>query len=338
MSESIPLIMLMCSERSGSNFVTRLFDAHPEVCGPAPVHLVRLTADHALRYGPLDQGAHWRALVEDLVALFDTQVATWRSRPAVESLMEVEERTLTALLSHIYAAELRATGKQQLFLKENHSWRFLPMVFSAFPTARVLLMVRDPRDMALSWKRCRELRGDVVRAAGMWKQDQHEAMKIFGQLRLAGRVSLVRYEELTDRTEEVLQRACSELELDYHPDMLGYHRSEDTRSQARASASWENVARPPMTGNHAKFHVGLSEDEVRYVEHLCAEEMRFFGYSPVHPPADDFQELEARLAALERHDKPGWAEVPEEEKAARSARVEVVARMTRRPIVPPTPR
>jgi len=330
--DAMPFTFLMCSERSGSNFLTRLVDAHPELCGPPPVHLIRTLCDGGLGYADLCDGRVWRALIEDVAALLATQVGAWRTEWSRERLLvEVEERSLGALVRHVYQAEARAHGKRRLFVKENHVWRYLPFILSAFPGATVVYMVRDPRDMALSWKRCRELRGDVLRASRVWSRDQAAGLEVLGQLRLCGRIAFVRYEDLVDRTAEQARRLCEQLGVRYDPEMLLYYTRDDTRAVAAATASWENVARAPMRGNHGKFREHLSTDEVRWVEHVCGEEMEIFGYPLDHPSLEEPGAVRERLESVERHDKPGWAQVPESEKRVRAARLEVITRMRTRP-------
>ena len=57
--------MLMCSERSGSNLITRMMGAHPDVCSPAPSHLIRILAENRCRYGDLQVDSHWDRLLND---------------------------------------------------------------------------------------------------------------------------------------------------------------------------------------------------------------------------------------------------------------------------------
>ncbi len=62
---------LMCSERSGSNLITRMLDAHSGICGPATKHLINPVARNAFRYEPLERPGHWQALLDDIHHLLD---------------------------------------------------------------------------------------------------------------------------------------------------------------------------------------------------------------------------------------------------------------------------
>ena len=331
---------MMCSERSGSNLLTRLMNAHPEVCGPAPVHLLRLLADHRHRFGDLTVDDHWDAFLNAAVDLLRTRLSPWKTEWTPASLRAAcPARTLAGLVRTVYEAEAEAHGATHLWVKTNHLHRYLPIVLGAFPEARIVHQVRDPRDQALSWKRSRELRGDAVRASGVWCADQTAAMGVHLQLEGTGRVVWHRYEDLVDDPEPVLRRICAHVGLPYSPQMLGFHEDAAAQTYAAATASWKNVAKPVMKGNHGKFRAHLTEDEIRLVEWRCREPMAFFGYRPDHPVADagEGQVLLDRLTPFERHEKAEYMEVPEAERAMRARRAAVLASIRSRPVLPCPP-
>ena len=110
---------LMCSERSGSNLISRMFDAHPEVCAPTPAHLVRVLGENRHRYGDPSADAEWRRLLDDTADLLATTVGPWRTTWTVEALdLAADGRDLPGLLRGVLRAEARAAGKTHLFLKE----------------------------------------------------------------------------------------------------------------------------------------------------------------------------------------------------------------------------
>jgi len=328
---------MMCSERSGSNLLTRLMDAHPDVCGPTPVHLLRSLADHRHRYGDLSEDTHWQAFVQAAVDLFETKLGSWSTRWTVDSLRAAcPQRSLVALFRTVYEAEARARGKTRLFVKTNHLHRYLSIVLKAFPDARIVHQVRDPRDQALSWKRARELRGDVVRASRVWTEDQTQAMKVQLQLEGTGVLHWHRYEDLVDQPERVLRSICAHIGLDYTPAMLGFHEKAEARDHAASTASWANVSRPLMKGNHGKFRGVLSDDEVRLIEWRGRSPMAFFGYTPDGPIVEDIEgeAILARLTPLERHEKAGYQEVSQTERDIRAARGRVLQAIAARPTLP----
>ncbi len=325
---------LMCSERSGSNLVARMFDAHADCCGPSPTHLVRILAENRGRYGDLADDGAWGDLCRDAADLLATAVApARRSWTADELAAATPRRSLASLVRSVFAAEAKAAGKSHLFIKENGLYRYLPFVQRAFPGAKVVAMVRDPRDMALSWKRSAVLRGGVVRASAIWRADQDGLLHTAGYLARGRDLHVIRYEDLVAAPESTLREVCAFLGLPYDPAMLAFHAGEGAAAQAAASETWRNLDRPLMRDNCGKWRRGLAAAEASWVEAVCGDLMPLFGYGPeTGVTEDDRERLEARLLAAEPWDKPAWADVPAVERDLRRRRAEVVARIAVRPL------
>lgn len=322
---------LICTERCGSNLVTRMMDSHPEVCGPPPSHVVRTFAQNVQRYGDLRDGSCWDDLTGDVADLLRHQLGTWRTRPSAEEIREgVAERSLGAVLRFVFEAEAAAHGKSRLFVKENQTWRFLPYLLLAFPGARFVYLVRDPRDMALSWQRSPSHPGGVLEGAEVWQRDQEASILCYGFLKQSGRVHLLRYEDLISAPEQEGERLCAFLGMPFDPGILEFHSSDSTRLNAARLRDWENLKQPVLGTNKGKYVGAMSELEIRYVEARCAVEMAFFDYRPDHPPGDP-RELGARLPISDRR---AAASVEDEEDEIRQRRLAILRRILERPLRP----
>lgn len=317
-------VFLICSERSGSNLITRMVDNHPQFCGPSPTHLIRLLVQHRLAY------ENWDDLCGDAAELLATKIGEWRTLPTARDLLEVTPRTLPSLLHHVFESEARACGKERLFIKENHAALLLPFVLAAWPDAHFVYLVRDPRDMALSWKRSAVHRGDVVRAARVWQQDQADGIAAIAQFKDAGRLHCLRFEDLVVVPELELLRLCRFLNVRFCPSMLEFHRAPDTIANARRTRAWENLARPVMASKARKWREGLDNTEIALIEALCAREMAFFGYRPESTDPRLLAELEAELLPFERHDKPEYRDLPAAERSLRARHEMLVRRIAAR--------
>lgn len=328
---SVRVTMLMCSERSGSNLITHMMGAHPDVCSPAPSHLIRVLAENRCRYGDLQVDSHWERLLADGLDLLRTQLGTWRRTWTVRELRQaVPERDLSALVRHLFAGEAQAAGCDRLFIKENHIHRYLPFLQRTFSNLQIVYLVRDPRDMALSWKNSPILRGDVVRAAGIWHEDQRQGLQVMGYLNAGVDVLQLRYEDLVSEPYGELERICAMLDLKPDPTMVEFHRDGDAIRASGRSDDWKNLERPLMRANFGKYRAGLTPAEIGYVEAVCGEVMTAFGYEP-EMEGTSLSALQAELLPLERQNKPGYAQVPAAEKDLRRARAAVVARIESQP-------
>jgi hypothetical protein len=277
----MPFDFLICSERSGSNLITKILDAHPRICGPFPSHMIRTLALNINNYGDLNVDRNWRVLLEDTAELLEHGIAKWKTSFSAEQLaQEIRARTLDSLIRFVYEAEAGANGKNRVFVKENHTYTFLSYLVAHFPASKYVFLVRDPRDMALTWKEAPSAHGAVKSAARQWKEDQRRGLVAYGFLKDLGNIILIRFEELVGDTENTVREVCRFLGVEYSPAMLEFHSKEIVGENAARMSGWEDLRQPIIRDNFNLYKTKLSETEIRFVETLCREEMSFFGYEP----------------------------------------------------------
>ena len=291
----IPFDFLICSERSGSNLITKIMDAHPDVCGPFPSHILSYFSRNLYRYGDLASEESWSCLLEDVAFFLKNGQALWMSKIPLEQLRErVRGRSLADIFRVVYEHEVEANGKKRAFVKENWAYDFIGFMLSHFDKAKYVYLVRDPRDMALWWKES-NARGQAQSGARQWKTDQKNSIEVYGYLRDIGKILLVKFEDLITGTEEQARRICCFLGLEYCPQMLRFHEKDVVKENAKRITSWSDLQNPIIKDNTNRYKAGLSEDEIRYIEGLCGEEMDFFGYATDFPLDTSLEVLEGRL-------------------------------------------
>lgn len=294
---------LMCSERCGSNLITKMLDAHPAICGPATKHLINPVARNAFRYEPLDDPAHWQALLQDIHGLLNADFSRWRRSFTQDDLAALAAPgDLPGLLRQVFAQEAQANGKSAVFIKENHVYEFIAFLLIHFPDARYVYQVRDPRDMALSWKNNPGHPGGVCRAARQWQADQQNSLKVHAELQRLGRSCLVRYERLITEPQAVLTEVLGLMGLPWDPAMLAFHESDLTRANAAQQHAWANLDKALMSDNQQKYRQALSDDEIRAIESICYYEMRHLGYAPEFAKDELDRFAREQLGAFERAD------------------------------------
>lgn len=328
----MPFVFLVCSERSGSNLITRIIDSHPEFCGPSPSHLFRTFSRNLWRYGNIEEMENWHILCNDIVDFLNCQLGLWRTRFSMEQIVEeVEQHTLAAVIRYIYEAEACANRKSRLFVKENQTYSFLPFLLASFPDAKFVFMVRDPRDMSLSLKLSTATPGGVHRAARLWKTDQENSIEIYGFLRNMGRIWFIRYEDLLSNTSEELERLCHFLGVDYQTEMLDFYTDELTIKNSKRIEAWHNLENPILKNNFKKYRTGCSELEICYIESLCATEMEILGYRPDFECSNDLALLETQLLEYEENEAfKNIKDIGNDEKVIRADRISVIERIIKR--------
>ncbi|QPM91678.1 sulfotransferase family protein [Pseudooceanicola algae] len=327
-------IILLCSERSGSNLIARIFDAHPEVCAPGAAHLFRVLARVAAAPGGADRDGLRRAAL----ALFRAKVSSWQIDTLSDAALAADlgkAGSAAGMAARLYAAEASATGRRHVLIKENSAHDFLPLILAQSRTPRLLFMLRDPRDMALSWINGAVMRGGALRAADRWTSDQRGFLAALAARPTDMPAAFLRYEDLLARPEAELRRVCADLELEFAPQMLRFSEtSRSARVDAGRSSMWANLGKPLMTGNAGKFRDHLDADQIAYVEAQAAAYLGIFGYDPVSPvgrPFGNHADLEALRTALQAREpweKPAYQALPAEERQRFEAWSQVYADLT----------
>jgi hypothetical protein len=278
---------LMCSERSGSNLITKMMNSHKDVCGPAPKHIINPVARNLFRYKDLSEEKNWNELLDDIERLFNVDFSIWKTRVDRQKLSMLSSTgDIASLIKNLFLEEARANNKVHVFIKENQLYEFISFLLLHFPEAKYIYQVRDPRDMALSWKKSLTHRGGVISAAKQWKKDQMSFLKIHSLLHNQGKSFLVKYEDLISNTPQTLKEICQFLSLPYDPSMMNYYKDELTRVNSEKQTSWKNLSKSVMTENKEKYKKELTDDEIKCIEKICYHEMIYLNYQPINSVID----------------------------------------------------
>jgi hypothetical protein len=260
-------------------------------------------ATNYYRYGDLSNDGNWKTFLEDAVYYMNNKFADWRTTLTVDELERtVQARTLAEVGRAFYEAEARSHGKNRLWVKENHAYRIADYLLSHFPDARFVAVVRDPRDMAATWRDLAS--GGVKRGAAQWEIDQRGTIELHAKLRDIGRSILVSFEDLVLNAEETLRSICSFLGIEYEPGMLDFYTQEIVVRNAEKMVSWKDLKKPLDPAEVGKYKQDLNEAETRYVEAVCRELMPIFGYEADYPADASPEELEPRLPPPSETDRP----------------------------------
>jgi len=280
-TSDLPVNFLLCSERSGSNLIRLMLDSHSQIHAPGPTHIGRFLIPTLSKYGDLSVDNNFRKLAEEVMTVFNFKYSYFSYSVTVDEIMEnVLSRDFCAIYEYIFKKGMLLHGKHQLFIKENHNYRFVPYWLRYYPNAKFVFQVRDPRDFYLSTKNYRPfltLYHTPGRTLTTWQTDQEQSLRILLELG-PKRVFFQRYEDLISNPESVLHRLCEFLEVPFEKNMLDYHKNESANVDASARPGWRNLSKSIIQDNKEKYRKGLSRSEIIRIEHRLAPHMQIFNY------------------------------------------------------------
>jgi hypothetical protein len=202
----------------------------------------------------------------------------------------------------------RRQGKELAGEKVPHYVRRLPLLHRLFPAARMIHIIRDGRDVALStldWVtparflgRLALWREEPVAACALWWKRQVSAGQ-HGRAEVgADRCLEVRYEELVRAPEGVLRSIAAFVDLPFSSSMLEYYQGRMRDDPGLATKDrWL-----PPTGGLRDWRVDLSERDLVLFEALAGALLAALGYSRATGPS-----LSPSIQAVAARCRQQWA-------------------------------
>ncbi len=269
---------------------------------------------------------------QDITGLIENQLGKWAVKPSLKEMGEkIKSRSLKSVIEFIYKKEAAYHDKKHIFIKENRIHTFMIYIFAAFPHSKFIHMVRDPRDMALSWKLSPNHPGGVIKAAHIWKEDQEKAIEAYGFLKEMDRIFRLSYEDLLMNPEDVCRDLCVFLETKFYPGMLDFYKDNLTIENSKRLRNWENLQKPIMKANFNKYRKNLSYIENQYIESVCKNEMEILGYHPEYLNGKaDLEHLEDMIKKNNEQSLPKPEILGEKEQKIRDDRLKIINRILSR--------
>jgi hypothetical protein len=289
-----PYVFVVGCPRSGTTLLQRMLDAHP---------LLAVSNDpHFIESAPGVRNGREPAVTDELVEWLLGYRAF--SRLGLDESVVREAATgagsFRELVSAIYDAFGRARGKELAGEKTPHYVRFLPLLHALFPGARIIHIIRDGRDVALStlewagpekgpgrfrlWAEC-----PLAVSALSWRW--HVATGLRDGRALGGLYREIRYEDIAENPEPELRALADHLGLPFAHEMLEYHFG---RVRSAPGLSAKSAWLPPTPGLR-DWRTALDAEELELFEALAGDVLETLGYArTVTAVSNRTQELASR--------------------------------------------
>lgn len=263
------LVFVVGSPRSGTTWLQLLLASHPDVATRGETHLFQHFVGLGLRNWDTLEGAP-RDMGPNLV-------------------MEREEfvERLRAFAREVYARTAGDDARVVVDKTPGHAvW--LDEILELFPGARILHLVRDPRDVAASMMAASGgwgagwAPGTAFEAAWMWCEHVRAAT---AGVERARRARVLRYEDLYEAPASELAELFGWLGLEADPELVERAVEETRIDRLRdgdAEAPWDLDEEPDgfFRKGGSNWQSDLARGQVAVVEYVCQDLMEEFGYRP----------------------------------------------------------
>lgn len=281
MSSTDSPIFIVGMSRSGTTLLSRMLDAHSEIAILPEtwwyVVLDRLGCMHVFT-DPSQTSLFFNEVWENLKAYRDPAARVVAREAAKQTRYVGPTAPILERLGQAYAKERNARiwGEKT----PGHAL-WLPQIRQSFPRARVLFMVRDPRDVLVSY----DDRWNAARRDADYLASTSALLKFFLVNLLNSpdfppeQLCWVKYETLTAQPSAELERICGFLGVEFEPSMVDFHRQHHDVGRDMVEGQHHLLLSKPATTDHVgRYQKVFGPSQIALVERLLGEEMQILGY------------------------------------------------------------
>lgn len=255
-------------ERSGTTLLRAMLDSHRDLAVPSESYfLIPLMNEPYSADVFLSLLAGHRRFVRWGLPIGDV----------AEALRNAKADDLAAAVRVLYKVYAASCGKTRWGDKSPGYVRHIRALARLLPEAHFVHIIRDGRDVALSWLDAPFGPESISHAAERWRRDVR-AGRLAGRRHAPERYMEVRYESLVLRPKRVLRRICGFADLPFDRGMLDYTaRAQQVIEATFEPESHQRLHRPP-TPRLRDWRREMDEGDVRAFRAVAGELLAKLGY------------------------------------------------------------
>jgi hypothetical protein len=293
-----PFVLIVGRGRSGTTLLQAMLDAHPDLAIPPESHLLVKLSRGSRRYERPD-GFDVDRLLGDLDRHYGFRRWELPLDEVAADLRKPHPKDTAEAVRRIWACYARRFGKTRYGDKTPINVMHIPRLAAFLPESRFVHIIRDGRDVTLSFLDQSFGAESVREGAYRWRRDVMTGRRDGARLTHT-RYREVRYEALVEEPAAVLPEVCEFLGLSFEPQMLEYARHRDRVLAPKIRPAHEGLSLPPTTGLR-DWRRDMPPQDLVVFEVIAGDLLSELGYERAvpHPPFP--AKVRARLGLLGVH-------------------------------------
>jgi Sulfotransferase family len=260
-------------ERSGTSLIYALLASHPNI---AMSQRTNLWTHFYRQYGDLSDPVNFEHCLGTMLR-YKRLIRLQPDPGRLRREFWAGEPTYARLFSLLEEHHAERLGKPRWGDKSLNTERYADAIFSSYPEARILHMMRDPRDrFASSLTRWQVRRGGVGAGTAEWLFSARRAMR--NQQLYPDRYKVVAYEALAATPDVTIRGICSFIGEGYAPEMLSMRGAPTFRDKGSNSSYGQRDPGVISTDSIGRFRDVLSPRQISFIQIAAKREMEAFGY------------------------------------------------------------
>jgi hypothetical protein len=289
-----PLFLVGCP-RSGTTLLSSILEAQFNLAVPLETHFIPYYNRLLWLWGDLEQKKNRERLLEE-IAIF-LHIWTARNNPA-RSMEDYWEVSLLSIIDQreqiiqneqsfgkmaVKIFDLYAARKGCQYWADNSSFYDVEALADwdgNFPDMQVIHIVRDGRDVTLSWLKSWFRPSNLADTASRWAA--HVAEKQSWGANNPERYLELRYEDLLDSPDKVIEQIAGFIHLTANPGPLDLQNSPSAQVLS-VGGTHDLLNGSIQSANREKWKKQLSLPEQRFFEYLVGPQLEKNHYPRQHP-------------------------------------------------------
>lgn len=271
---NIPPFFIVGVQRSGTTMLRLMLNAHPLIAVPFEWGFLR-SGESLAAFGDLRDPLAARRLIEDIAG--DKFVRKSRIIGDVESVLDRPIEGYGDLVTALLQTYAARRGKRLAGLKAANYSAEIDRIHALLPESKIVHIVRDGRDIAVSNRSISWASSHVMRNASEWRWQVMVGRKL-GNVLGPRLYHEVRFEDLVTDTVRELRRICGFLDVPFEAQMLDYPTSA-VAEMPEDSMTWHrNSVTAPDASRAGMWRERLSAADVALFEEVAGDALAAFGY------------------------------------------------------------
>jgi len=287
-------IFIFGKGRSGTTLLTMILNAHSQIAIAPEAHYFDKFWRKYQRYNSFQNKSKYIKFVNYLFNSQEIKVFGFspeETKKLVNKILSEPQSSHRIVLENILFCYAAKQGKPIWGQQTPGDIEVVARILKVFPQARIIQIIRDPRDIILSlrkvpWGR----KGNMIEHLKQWKRCVRlsEHNKCLNQQNYFE----IKYETLLVGTEETVSKICSFVGAAFEPQMLQHHKKAEPIFSL-SGEPWKAKALGQIDpDNLANWKGQLTPEELQLISRLVGRELIGKGYECTE------QRLRVKLALL----------------------------------------
>jgi protein-tyrosine sulfotransferase len=262
---------ILGSGRNGSTLLASILNAHKDVFVPPEQFILPYTIfkRYLKFYWPINN------LKQDILNTIKMPNQTLNWKVDLRKI-ELKDKSMASLFNSIYRSYAKQVkGDVKIWGdKTPLNIHFSNFIYPEFPNAKYIFLIRDPRDVALSYKKLTDHKAKNTDFA-IWKWN--DSVKMLDYLLARTDVLIIKYEELVCNPERELKKILSYLEISEDMSILS-SKSGASDMGVGDHSFHQNLDKPINSSSVGKWKLYLKDLDIKYAEQHTKLNRKRFGY------------------------------------------------------------